>query len=120
MQDFTHRKLDAYRVAIEFVAVAYDLCERLPPGHALLADQLRRASTSICLNMAEGAGEFSRKEKGRFYRIAKRSAIECVAILDVFRAIKIALETESGEQLLLRIVSMLTRMAMGTEGDPAS
>ncbi len=120
MQDFTHRNLDAYRVAIEFVSVAYELCTRLPPGHAALADQLRRSSTSICLNLAEGAGEFSRKEKGRFYRIAKRSAIECVAILDVCHAIKLAVETEPGERLLLRIVSMLTRMAMGTEGESSS
>ena len=120
MRDFTHRKLDAYAAAIEFVSVAYALCDSLPPGHAPLADQLRRAATSICLNIAEGAGEHSRKEKGRFYRIAKRSAMECVAVLDVFRAIQLAVETEPGEELLLRIVSMLTKMVIGTESAPES
>jgi four helix bundle protein len=48
-----------------------------------LARQLRRASTSVSLNIAEGADEFSAAEKARFYRIARRSAAECLAILDL-------------------------------------
>ncbi len=48
------------------------------------------------------------------------AAIECVAILDVCNAIKLAVETEPGERLLLRIVSMLTKMAKGTEGESSS
>jgi four helix bundle protein len=51
-----------------------------PRGLGDLADQLRRASTSIVLNIAEGAGEYSPKDKAKFYRFAKRSAAECSAI----------------------------------------
>jgi len=40
----------------------------------------QRAATSVPLNIAEGAGEYSGAEKSRFYRIAKRSATECAGI----------------------------------------
>jgi four helix bundle protein len=56
---------------------------RSPKDTLPWGNQLRRATTSICLNIAEGAGEFSAKEKAPFYRIAKRAATECAAILDV-------------------------------------
>lgn len=35
------------------------------------------------ITIAEGAGEYARYEKHRFYRMAKRSATECAAILDI-------------------------------------
>ena len=83
-----------------------------------MADQLQRASTSIQLNVAEGAGEFSKNEKARFYRIAKRSATESAAILDVCRRLKLVSEASyaAGRDLLLRIVSML--VAMVRDGTP--
>ena len=68
--------------------------------------------TSVVLNIAEGAGEYSCNEKSRFYRMARRSATECAGILDICQRLKL-IETsrhERGRQLLLRIVAMLTRM----------
>jgi len=109
---FDHEKLDVYKAAIEFVAVSGDVVEHLPRGRAYLADQLQRAAISIPLNIAEGAGEFSRKDKRRFYRIALRSATESAAILDVCERLRISdvSQLRAGRDLLLRIVSMLTRM----------
>lgn len=48
-------------------------------------DQLDRASTSITLNIAEGAGKFSKNDKKNFYIIARGSAHECVAILRLLK-----------------------------------
>ena len=67
MIEFDHEKLAVYVAAIDFIALADDVVERLPRGRAYLADQLQRAATSIALNIAEGAGEYSRKDKARFY-----------------------------------------------------
>ena len=54
-------KLDAYRVALEFQAVA---CQLVPKrGYSELRDQLERASISIVLNTAEGCGRTSPADK---------------------------------------------------------
>jgi four helix bundle protein len=49
------KKLDVYRLSIEFLELAFHLITQLPKGQAKLADQFRRAAMSIPLNIAEGA-----------------------------------------------------------------
>ena len=68
---------------------------------------------SIPLNIAEGAGEYAIDEKIRFYRMAKRSATECAGILDVCHRLELIEENRyvKGRELLIRIVSMLIKMA---------
>lgn len=109
---FDHERLDVYTAAVDFVVLAHGITSNLPTGHGDLADQLRRAATSIVLNIAEGAGEYSKAEKARFYRIACRSATECAAVLDVSMRLEIATAAscQPARELLLRIVSMLINM----------
>lgn len=109
MIDFDHEKLDVYATAIDVVALVDDVARHLPRGRAYLADQLRRAATSIPLNIAEGAGEFAASEKARFYRMAKRSATECASILHVCHRLELVDQPRyrAGRELLLRVVSML-------------
>ena len=80
---FDHEKLDAYQRAVEFLDLVDRILETTPKGRAHLKDQLDRAATSIVLDIAEGAGEFSPRDKRRFYRMARRSATECAAVLDI-------------------------------------
>ena len=109
---FDHERLDVYQAAIAFVILTDEMLENLPRGRAYLADQLQRASSSILLNIAEGAGELSVNEKMRFYRMARRSATECAGVLAIFQCLGLAkLELQNkGRELLLRIVSMLSKM----------
>ncbi len=112
MKQFDHERLDVYRKAIDFIVIANGIAEELPRGRSYLADQLNRAATSISLNIAEGAGEFSRPEKARFYRMARRSATECAATLDVCQAIGLIDKGRygAGRDLLYDIVAMLVGM----------
>ena len=117
MSCFDHEKLDVYKAAIKLIVLLDKIIEHLPRGKSYLADQLQRAGSSVPLNIAEGAGEYSGNEKSRFYRMAKRSATECAGILDVCRSLQLIEEQQYTEvrQLLLRIVSMLIKMAQNSK-----
>lgn len=117
MSQFDFEKLDVYQASIEVVVLIDKVTEAFPRGRAYLTDQLQRAGTSIALNIAEGAGEFSTNEKSRFYRMAKRSATETAAILEISNRSNIILEEHyrNARELLIRIVMMLTKMAQKTD-----
>ena len=115
MSYFDHEKLDVYQAAIELVILIDVIVEHLPRGRAYLADQFQRAGTSVPLNIAEGSGEYSPAEKARLYRMARRSATECAGIFDICRRLRLVQESQyvKGRELLIRIVSMLTKMTQG-------
>jgi four helix bundle protein len=118
MNEFVHERLDVYQAAIAFLVLADTIAASLPRGRAYLADQLRRASTSISFNIAEGAGEYAPADKARFYRMARRSATESAAILDACRLLSLIDTDKShqGRELLLRVVAMLTAMVVKLSG----
>ena len=88
------------------------MVDKLPKGYSYLCNQIQRASLSISLNIAEGAGEFSSADKARFYKIARRSATECASIVDICRCLQLVEKDllANGRELLLRVVVMLTRL----------
>ena len=108
-----HEQLDCYQAAIELLALAAGLFDNFPRGYGTLVDQLRRASLSIPLDIAEGYGKRSRCDRARSYEIARGSAHECGAILDAALVLSVLDERThaSGKTLLHRIISMLGRMA---------
>jgi four helix bundle protein len=119
MREFDHDRLEVYQTALRFLVVANEVCQQLPRGRGYLADQLQRASTSVVLNIAEGAGEFAPKEKARFYRMSRRSATESAAVLDVCSNLRLLPQEAytTGRDLLLQIVSMLVRMITNLGGE---
>lgn len=100
-------RLDVFRVAVDFQGIAAGFAQACD---AVLRDQLLRASVSICLNLAEGAGRRSRREKRRFYSIARGSAMECGAILHLLKAKVDAEAWAEARGLVIRIVQMLSRL----------
>jgi four helix bundle protein len=105
---FDHEKLDIYREAIAFCGWVGELLAQIS-AKAAAKDQLDRASTSIPLNIAEGKGKFSAADRSRFLEIARGSALECAACLDVLVARKLASDEQMAahKEQLAHIVQML-------------
>ena len=72
-------------------------------------DQLDGASTSVPLNIAEGNGKYSLKDRCRFFDIAQGSALECAAGLDILvaKAKFTRDQIRPGKEKLQKIVRML-------------
>ena len=77
---FDFQKLDVYSKAKQYNKSINKFTEQNKLNHSV-KDQLRRASLSIMLNIAEGSGRFTKRDKRNFYVIARGSTLECVAIL---------------------------------------
>lgn len=105
---FDHEKLDVYQEAIAFCGWVGEFLTAIS-SKAAAKDQLDRASTSIPLNIAEGNWKFSSKDRARFFEIARGSALECAACLDVLFVRKLAVEEQVvlAKEQLARIVQML-------------
>jgi len=107
----SHEHLDVYHLALQFhVGVMSLLPEK---GLRNLRDQLERASLSIVLNIAEGAGRCTPAERRRHFIIALGSVYECAAILDVIRLRRLASSERCGRarDFAVRIAKMLSRLA---------
>jgi len=117
MQVLDHERLDVYGLALDFVVFANSVIEGLPRGRSHLVDQFTRASMSVVLNIAEGAGKLSKPDKRRYYLTARGSATESAALLDVCLRLKLLEEPahRTGKDMVVRIVSMLIRLAQACE-----
>jgi four helix bundle protein len=105
---FDHEKLDVYREAIAFCGWVGEFIAAIS-AKAAAKDQLDKASTSIPLNIAEGNGKFSAKDRARFLEMARGSALECAAFLDVLLVRKLTTEQQvtAAKERLARIVQIL-------------
>jgi four helix bundle protein len=115
---FDHEKLHVYQTSIQFLVWLEKILERIPKKHAAY-DQLDRASTAIPLNIAEGNGKFTQRDRCKFFDIARGFALECAAALDVLLAKAILKENEitPGKEILLKIVSMLVGLIKSNSAD---
>ena len=109
----SYEKLDVYKCAINFLSIAINITNEMPRGQAGLADQIKRAAMSIPLNIGEGAGKRTRADCARYFDIARGSAMECAAAIDVCKVLSLISDDKqkSAKDLLHRIVAMLTKLA---------
>ena len=116
MTNFDHEKLDVYKVSIDFVVMMDQIIEQFPRGRAYLADQLQRAATSVPLNIAEGAGEYSGAEKS-FLSHCKKIRNRMCRNFRHMHALRLIEKDQyvQGRELLTRIVSMLTKLAQNAK-----
>ena len=110
----SHEKFEAYQLAITYWESALRLLEKIPAGNSVIKDQLKRAASSISLNIAEGSGRTKTEDRKRFYSIARGSAMECAAISDLVSRIEPQLEdhTIQSKEILHSIVSILSAVIL--------
>jgi len=119
MKSLTHESLTVYQRTIEFVAWASHLCHSNLGIAGEIQSQFKRAFISIPLNIAEGTGKQTGKDQAKFYDIARGSALECGACLDVMVAMKLLSlpEIQKGKAYLAEIVAMLTALTKSIAGE---
>ena len=117
MKQFDHENLEVYQSSIQFVEWLTDLVRSIiEREHVVLMSevlsQLDRASISVVLNIAEGNGRRQMKQRILFFDDARGSATECAGCLDVLVAKKAVEKTEikAGKELLISVVSMLSKL----------
>ena len=113
---FDHERLDVYQLELRFIAWTTALLAEVSAERkarvAEVSDHLDRASLSSLFNTAEGNGKRQRPIRAKFFDDARGSATESAACLDALVA-KGACRPErvaEGKTMLLRIVSMLSRL----------
>ncbi len=80
---FDFEDLKVYQKSLDYVDFVYEITKKFPKEEIFsLANQFRRASVSVSLNIAEGSGG-SKAEFNQFLKIARRSVRECVAVIEI-------------------------------------
>jgi four helix bundle protein len=108
---FAHQRLRAWGVALRALALCDSASKKLGRGYAPLADQLRRASQSACLQLAEGAAK-SGPERAQRLRGARSEASEAAAALEGVLVLGLvpAAEVEAAMNELGRLCGMLVKL----------
>ena len=106
-----HERLIVYQRAISFITWSSVLNKEIGPNGDV-RNQLDRASTSVPLNIAEGNGKFSIRDRIKYLDIAYGSALECSACLDVVVAKSAAApgRVAEGKQIIEEVVNRLVRL----------
>ena len=116
---FDHEKLKVYQLAIEFVTWSETLLEECQAKAASAKRDLEETSSSIPNNIAEGNGKWSKKDRKKFFEVARGSALECASCLDILVA-KRRISGDrviQGKEQLRSIVNLLTRMIKNLSED---
>lgn len=80
---FDFEKLNVYKEAKNLNKEILGFLRENKQIDSYIRDQLKRASVSIVINIAEGSGKFSRADKRNFYTIARGSIYECVSLTEL-------------------------------------
>ena len=107
-----HDKLDVYRVALRAHKNGIRLTRSVPSGFRSDVDQLRRATSSVVRNIAEGAGRWTGPDKAARFTVARGEAAEasaCVDILLVSEVVEANMAAALSDDLD-RVGAMLTRL----------
>ncbi len=80
---FDFERLEVYQKAKEQNKEILTYLRNNKQIDSYIRDQLKRASISIIINIAEGSGKFSKADKKNYYTISRGSVYECVSLLEL-------------------------------------
>lgn len=112
------RNLDVWKISFKFALDIYELTEKFPKSEQYnITQQLRRASTSISTNIAEGCGKATIRDVNAYFRVAVGSIKECMSLLMLSKELKYLNEKEFDEifDKANHIGAMLTNLIKSRE-----
>ena len=89
-----------YELALEL----YKKCQTIRIGNAVVKNQFERASLSIVLNLAEGVGRITAKDRRRFYSIAMGSLRETQSLLMILHQQELLKQSDSVAASLYKLI----------------
>lgn len=109
--DLSARRLDAYRVMLELIAVVVPLLARIIQRDPELGRQLRRALPSAAQHIAEGLRRTGR-DRAHLLTIALGSLDETRSIIDIALVMQILTteEAATADELADRVCAMVYRI----------
>lgn len=112
-----YEKFGAYQKSLQFFAFVLKVLETIPSGNGAVTEQFRSAALSVVLNIAEGSGKPSGRDRNRSYQIAKGSAMECGALLDICQLLNVLSPTDLawGKGALEEIIGILSAVCRGKD-----
>ena len=109
--EFLFRKLIVWQKAVELARLVYVIVKKFPSEERYaLADQLRRAATSVSANIAEGNGRASNKDYAHFLAIARGSLYETITQLELAKTFGYIDEFDEVETLAAEVGRILTAL----------
>jgi four helix bundle protein len=117
---FAFEDLAIYHLAVELTAVVYQMTRGFPADERFgLTSQIRRASSSVVLNIAEGKGRSSAKDFVRFLYIARGSLLEVVSGFHVAEKLEFVTreQTQDLYQQSRELVSKITALIRSIDPD---
>jgi len=110
---FSFEKLEVYQKSLDFIDFVYTIINKFPSEEKYnLSSQLRRASTSVSLNIGEGSGK-TNKDFNRYIGISKGSARECLVCFDIAIRRKYISEEDywTGRKYIEELIKMMTGLS---------
>lgn len=82
--NLAHTRLDVFKFTQELALECYKITKVFPPDERFaLVQKIRRAATSVHLNLAEGCARKSSNERKRYFEISRGSIIEIGAAIGI-------------------------------------
>jgi four helix bundle protein len=106
-----HENTIIYQKSLELMDTARESIKEFPKGFAFLADQLRRSTSSVSRNFAEGFYYTSKAQQRRYFGYAIQSARESSASFDTARSFRACSDDkiDTGKALALDVVKILSK-----------